>query len=661
MNLCLTREFHLAFALLWIALWPSSPLTAAPFQEWQFQQALEVERGGMIRVSLTPETFDRARPDLADLRVLDPSGVESAFLIERPEVPSRQTRLISNPVSSLEGSQTRLRLPLTRPEMLRRLRIETPANDFLKAVTAVALSRDGTAVTLADRQVVYRRGGAESLWVELSSLHPTLTGLEISLDDSRSRPIPISSLTLVEVEPSPDISLPVPARIIDQSEGAGETLIRLDLGAASLPLHGIRLEVEDPVFIRQMKLLVREWVNGDLKDRTLGLGSVHRVILDDAARAESLQFPVEVITPGRELILAIQNGDSPPLSVRGVTALYQPTHLAFVARTTGTHRILSGHPGAAAPNYDVAGLATQLRAAPGARVAAGPVQPRPEYRPPLGLQGIPILGGTLDPSSWRFRRPITLQGTGVQRLDLPLHALAETRTDRGDIRLISGDRQVLYLIDQNGYSRQLDIPASSDPVASKPKISRWQLPLPHSHLPVTEVRCQASTSLFDRDVRVYEANRANATPSGQRELGRARWVRSPERTNSWFSLMLSLPPQSSILWLETDNGDNAALELRNFRALVPSIRLLFQSPDKGSVELVYGNGQAHPPRYDLSLVAPRVLAASKGEAKVEGADPTTSTARWSGMSVTTGFYAVLVLVVAGLLFVVSKLLPKPAA
>ncbi len=661
MNLCFTRLFHIAVAFLWAAFWPSSLLAAASFQEWQFQQSLDAERVGLIRVSLTPETFNKARPDLADLRVLDPSGAESSFLIERPETPSRLTRLISNPVTTLEGSQTRLRLPRTQPETLRRLRIETPASDFLKAVTVRALARDGTALTLADRQIVYRRGGAESLWLELSPLHPSLTEIQISLDDSRSRPLPISGLTLVAVEPGSDVSLPVPARIIEQIEGSGETMLRLDFGASHLPLQGIRLEVEDSVFIRSVKLLVREWVNGELKDRTLGLGSIHRVMLEDAARAETLQVPLEGITPGRELILAIQNGDSPPLSVRSVTVLYQPTHLTFVARTTGTHQILSGHSQAAAPKYDVAGLAAQPRAAPSARVAAGPLKARPEYRPPLALQDIPILGGTLDPAGWRFRRSITLQGTGVQRLDLPLHALSETRTDRGDLRLISGNRQVLYLLDQNGYSKLLDLPATSDPVAAKPKVSRWKLPLPNPHLPVTEIRCHASTSLFDREVRIYEVSRDHSSPSGRRELGRSRWVRSPERTNSWFSLTLSLPPQSSVLWLETDNGDNAALELGTFRALVPSARLLFQSPEAGSVELVYGNGQAHPPRYDLSLVAPRVLAASKGEAKIEGPDPTASADRWSGMSATSGFYLALVLVVAGLLFLVARLLPKPAA
>jgi hypothetical protein len=67
------------------------------------------------------------------------------------------------------------------------------------------------------------------------------------------------------------------------------------------------------------------------------------------------------------------------------------------------------------------------------------------------------------------------------------------------------------------------------------------------------------------------------------------------------------------LWLVVDEGDNAPLPLIQVRLLLPSYRLRFFTPGGQALRMVYGRDDLQPPRYDLSLLAPRVMGAAATE------------------------------------------------
>ena len=78
--------------------------------------------------------------------------------------------------------------------------------------------------------------------------------------------------------------------------------------------------------------------------------------------------------------------------------------------------------------------------------------------------------------------------------------------------------------------------------------------------------------------------------------------------------------------------------------------------------LYYGNIQAAFPRYDLDLVARQVLSAEKAKATLGPEESLKGTPLGESLAGTKGnalFWGVLVAVVAVLLFVLSRLLPKP--
>ena len=97
------------------------------------------------------------------------------------------------------------------------------------------------------------------------------------------------------------------------------------------------------------------------------------------------------------------------------------------------------------------------------------------------------------------------------------------------------------------------------------------------------------------------------------ELGRATWDQTPSASKRDLIIELNARPQSDTLFLETDNGDNPAIELHEFRGYYPVTRVVFKAtPDPAQpVWLYYGDLDASAPRYDLTIVASELLKAER--------------------------------------------------
>lgn len=652
-----SRGFLLGMALGLMAM--GSP--GASYQEWAAEQEIDVPKPALISIMLTPETFDQARPDLADLRLLDPTGQEVPYFFKFQPTASTQTRREVNPVTVIDGRKTRLNIPLQRPAQLRAVTFETPAPTFFKGVTIEAESAVGKFQPLVKQRVLYRQNGVEQLSLPLDLLGTDIRSLRITFDDSTSAPIPITALLLSEIDAPPAEPVLLSAAVVDRTEAGGESRWTVDAKGARVPLLGIRLEVDDPLFMRSVSVRAREWRDGELKERRLASGSIHRLAVEGLGTTEQLDLAFRASSEAREIAVCVENGDSPPLKVRSITLLYDPVRLTFLAKAAGIHRLLSGHPGANGPRYDVQSLATQLRQVTATSLTAGTPKPRADYRRPDGLTDIPILGAGFDRSGWRFTRPLRFEAAGVQRLELPLHALAYTRPDRGDIRLVTEGRQVLYLSDTATRSQVLDLSLGPVSLQAHPRLSRWQIQLPQPRLPVERLRFQVVTPLFEREMVVTEERAERSHESSRRELGRAHWVQTPERKRGVFEIRLSGVPSGTSLWVETQDGDNAPVEITTVQALVRGMELLFQTKEGAKVELAYGNPDAQLPRYDLSLVAPRLLSARKLEARLADNDPAPVGNPRFPVSTSSLFYGILALVVVGLLWIISRLIPSTSS
>lgn len=120
--------------------------------------------------------------------------------------------------------------------------------------------------------------------------------------------------------------------------------------------------------------------------------------------------------------------------------------------------------------------------------------------------------------------------------------------------------------------------------------------------------------------------------------------------------------RADVLWIETDNGDNPAIVLGAVSAIYPVARLIFKTTETDGFTLVTGNPAALAPRYDLSLVAAKLLTSARNTARLAASDTNTAKRKVT-LEINGGifFWGALGLVVVVLLVVVAKLLPKPPA
>ena len=486
------------------------------------------------------------------------------------------------------------------------------------------------------------------------------TNLTLTLDDVSSRPIPITGVVLHEADSAAPLPELVATTISERIESNGETRLTVNLGAAHVPLAGLKFHTGEPLFTRRVSVLTRQWENGEVRERLLGSGTIYRVAVDGQATAEQLDLTLDLQPPTRDLVLAIDNGDSPPLAVEAVEAIRPPMHLVFLARQSGAFQLFSGNPRVAAPRYDVAELSSQLKSANVALVRLGSISGNPDFRPSEPLPEIPLFAATLDVEPWSFRRVVKTGAGAVQQLELTPHVLAYARDGLRDVRLVAAGKQIPFIVERAGFTRALTPEVSRADDEKRPRLSRWAIRLPQARLPITKLSCETKATLFQREVQVSEELANGRGERHWRGLGSASWVRRPDSKSGRFNVTLNTPPQTETLVLQIDNGDNPALDLEKFQVFLPVIRLLFKAPPGETVTLCYGNAKAVAPSYDLDLVAPQILAAAKSDATLADADPDGPAIRaTASKGISYVFFGVLALVVGVLLVVIMRLLPKP--
>jgi hypothetical protein len=225
---------------------------------------------------------------------------------------------------------------------------------------------------------------------------------------------------------------------------------------------------------------------------------------------------------------------------------------------------------------------------------------------------------------------------GLVALALDPAALSHSQGPGGrfaDVRVLTADnRQVPYLIERRDEPLSVDVSLHGEPAASLPlpasagSRSIYRIALPQSGLPPSMLIVETSARVFHRTAQLgvlREPDRAH----------RDRWFdvltmqawEHAQAQESAPALSLRLPTVGHAeVWLVVDEGDNAALPLTAARLLLPSYRLRFFAPPNGAVRLAYGRNDLETPRYDLALLAPRVMGASPVEVTAKGETATSA-------------------------------------
>jgi hypothetical protein len=356
----------------------------------------------------------------------------------------------------------------------------------------------------------------------------------------------------------------------------------------------------------------------------------------------------------------IDNGDTPPLLISEVRADRRMTRLLFFAPAAGSYSLLAGNSQCDPPRYDLGQLGDQLRRAVAMDGRVSTPVLNPGYDAAANLpQGV-VTGAKIEIAPWKFRKPIQVANAGVQQLELDTDVLTRTMSDLRDLRVVSENVQLPYLIERTSIRRTVNLPAANANDRERPTISRWQLKLPQAAIPITRITCVSDSPLFERTFRIWEELTDKHGNNYPGELAQPTWRRVPNQPARQLTASFERPPRSDTILLETDNGDNPPIELHEFRGSYPAIRVIFASTGSQPIALYYGNDEAAAPRYDAKLMAAQLLHSERMAAAL-GPQETLNSERVTEMlsgSARYIFWGALGIVVIVLLLLISRLLPK---
>ncbi len=624
--------------------------------------------GGMggNRLEVDVELLAGAANDLRDLRFVSASGEEIPYLLLAQ--PTAERKWKDGRILPLRQSKSSSGFEVDLGEVIRidRLRIEGLPAPFLKRARIEA-GGDRTRWTLLHEQATLFDLPDEGLrLLELDFEAGEYRYLRVVWSDRSSGRLPLPGRVGARLLEGSTPPPPLRAQLsFDQrASEPGVSRFRVGLPAPGLPIVGLELEVESSYVLRPARVTEARLSGSEIRPSVLGQATLRRVVHDDLV-ASQMEIPISTPTES-EVMIEVDNGDNPPLELKTVTARFAPQPWIYFESPDGqplTARY--GASGLRAPSYDLVALREALgpediaRDAEEARFGETRVLVVTTTPEELAIEDAVGGGAKINLAGFRTRRAVEEGPLGLNALRLDPAVLAGSRT-LSELRIVDGHSvQVPYIQESLGEPTILDL-ADLEPMPGQggEGQSVYGMTLPYESLPTARMTITTTARVFERRVRLIRVEtRTPRDPPIQVVLDEQVW-RNRHTGREAPHLSLTIPARAGAeLLLIVDEGDNSPLQLGNPKLYLPTYRLRFLRRNEEQLWLMYGQDGLAAPRYDLALLAPRVLGArvpEVGLSDVEEELPIVGVSRVG----TIVFWCALVLALLVLFGLVARLLRR---
>ncbi len=626
----------------------------------------DVEPGGPggNRLEVDVELLAGAADGFRDFRLLSESGEEVPYLLlDQPQaerkwrdgeiLPLRRTRRSSG-----------FEVDLGEVVMIDRIRIEGLPAPFLKRVRLEAGGDRARWTLLHEEATLFDLPDEHLRLLELAFEPGEYRYLRVVWSDRSSGRLPLPrrvGARLLQGSPPP---APLQAQLGFEQRASepGRSRYRVFLPAAGLPIAGLELEVGSSYVLRRARVSEARLSGSEIRPFVLGETTLRRVVHDDLVAS---QMEIEISRPTEtEVEIEIDDGDNPPLELRTITARFAPQPWIYFESPDGKMlRARYGAPGLRAPFYDLEALRGTLGPEGLARgvgyasfgetrsVVVRSVEP--------AIADAVGTGAKIDLRGFQTRRAVEQGPLGLNAVRLDAAVLAgSSRLD--DLRIVDGSSvQVPYIQERLGEPTILDLADLVPmPDQASERESAYRLTLPYASLPASRLTIATTGRVFERRVRlVREESRSPRDPPIRVTLDEQVW-RNSEPGRAAPPLSLRVPARAGAeLLLIVDEGDNSPLQLNTPRLYLGSYRLRFLRRNEEPLWLMYGRDGLAAPRYDLALLAPRVLGARVPEVALSDLEEEMPAIAGDRVG-TLVFWCALVLVLIVLFGLIARLLRR---
>lgn len=634
-------------------------LLAGGSSTWQFsQRTTGSEREPMIL----------ATGGLRDLRLYDLSNREVPYLLISPPTPEPKWLEGSLAPLALTKKTSGFQVDLGRSLLIDRVRLGGIPAPFVKRCILEG-SDDGSRWTrLRNDATVFDLPSQKLTLLEIEFPQSEYRYLKATWDDSASARIPLPGTVSVRLVSAGSLPprLEVPLQIERRGSEPGVSRYRVRLPASRLPVTEIKLSTTGGNVLRQARITEGRLLGDEIVPTVLGIATLRREVRGEIAADE---MSVLIAPPQEAQVdLVIEDGDNPPLEITQVSALF--AYLPWIYFESTEEQSLTaryGYAGLNAPRYDLEAARTTAEKAQAAEAhweAERPVKPEAESP---AESGIPEAGSAIDLGSFRYARTIVAHKPGLSALPLDAAVLAHSRI--ADLRIAGTDRkQIPYLVERMDEPLALDLPAlektqaprSSQFDAGRGTAARsyYRLRLPFRDLPPARLVFTTSGRVFRRNLRILiERNPFNERQEPWTEsIASATWTHGDPETAAQ-ALTLTIPSlKTTEALVIVEEGDNSPLPITSVKLLLPAHRLRFFRGSESELKLYYGRNNLEAPRYDLAMLAPRLVGAAAGEIRL-GPEVEVAPIKAQPISLKL-FWGILIAAVLVLLVLIARLVKK---
>jgi hypothetical protein len=351
----------LGFGLVLLAVTAGAFGVTLPNQwnHWKYTREISGSHPGALNyITVGPDVLAHSSPSISDLRILDESGAEAAYVV-RTSIGVVKTESWTATVrenSFVPGKYTQLVLDLgTYPRFHNAVKLDTPESDFILWAEVDASDDARTWRIVKERAPIsrFRKEGLEgNQTLRYSENNARYLRIQIR---QAGQQFPVtgaavfpSSLSQKNIIPEQWIALQGP-RGPDATSAKEETTWTLDLGNTSVPISAVEFTTDQQEFYRGVRISTsvdgKEW-------GPAGGGEIYRYV-GDSHREELLRVPVYSYGGIRYWRVEILNGSDAPLSNVMLSASMVPHLILFRPAVGHSYRLAYGNEKAQTPNYDL--------------------------------------------------------------------------------------------------------------------------------------------------------------------------------------------------------------------------------------------------------------------------------------------------------------------
>ena len=568
---------------------------------------------GANRLDPDVALLGNAKRDLGDLRLHDAGGREVPYLLIPP--PERIANWKDGallPVAATKKTSG-FELDLGQAMKVDRIRVDGIAAPFLKRLRLEGSGDRAHWTLLAAEATVFELPEEQLRNTEVAFAPGEYRYLRVTWDDSSSAHVVArdAAARMHEAGAAPE-PMRVPVEFRRRASEPGKSRYKLTLPGSHLPVEAIELQVAAGDVFRDATVNEARLSSAEVVPMKLGSATVKRAQRDGAVAAD---LTIPITSPdGPDLELVVNDANNPPLQLTGIIALLEPQPWIYFESADGAQLTAQyGDAKRSAPRYDLE--ASRKRASqsdPPRAHWTGAERPTAANNDEAPL---PLAGAPLNREEFRIARAIP-QSRGLTTLVLDADALSRSNS-LNDLRIADGSgNQVPYLLERRDEPLTISLPVPQRTANGSRSV--YSFPLPFDTLP-NETRIVFTTTgrVFQRTVSLRSAaDERRGRPNEY--LANASWTSTePDAVPPPLAFDAPLRGMRAVE-LEIDEGDNAPLPIASAQLLLPSFALRFYHPGT-PLTLLYGNRLASQPRYDLSLLAPRLFGESAREVTLAAA------------------------------------------